>query len=198
VIPIFNNAPTIERAIMSCVVQNFTNWEIVCVLDGTTDDSESVILSVINRSGISVKIVRHETNRGTFLARRSGVLATRGDFIMGLDGDDAFAGNIFDSVVRAHRETGADVVQFEMKISRNGGGLNPLKGRTAPKDVLDNEELRKAVIAGNINWNTCLASIERELCLRVFDILLKDLTDRSLRQRTGSKCMLRFTSQGKW
>jgi hypothetical protein len=83
---------------------------------------------------------------------------------MSLDGDDAFAGNIFESVVRAHRETGADVVQFEMKLS----GVRLFNYRTAPRDVFDNEELRKEVIKGHVMWNACLVSIERGLCVRVF------------------------------
>jgi hypothetical protein len=90
---------------------------------------------------------------------------------MSLDGDDAFFGDIFESVVRTHRETGADVVQFEMRKSVNGGPLKPCNYRTAPKAVFDNEELRKEVIAGNIMWNACLVSIERELCMRAFDIV---------------------------
>jgi hypothetical protein len=92
---------------------------------------------------------------------------------MSLDGDDAFFGNIFDSVARTHRETGADVVQFGIKRSFNGGSLRALNYGRPSKDIFDNEELRKEVIAGHIMWSACLVSIERKLCMRAFDILWK-------------------------
>jgi hypothetical protein len=92
---------------------------------------------------------------------------------MSLDGDDAFAGNIFDSVVRTHSETGANIVQFEMWRSLNGGPMIPFLCHKGQKDVFDNEELRREVIAGKITWSVCLVSIERELYILAIDILSK-------------------------
>jgi glycosyltransferase involved in cell wall biosynthesis len=156
---------------VSCLTQNYKNYEIVCVFDGTTDKSESVLLSAMNQSDIYVRIVHHETNRGLLLARRSGVRVARGMYIMSLDADDAFAPNIFDSVVRVHRETGADVVYFDTKRSVNGGALRIWKWRAPPKNVFNNEELRKAAIAGKFMWNVWLVSVGRILYLRAVDVV---------------------------
>jgi hypothetical protein len=90
---------------------------------------------------------------------------------MSLDPDDVLLGNIFESVVRTHQETGADVVQFEIMRSINLGPVDPWDYCLIPKDVLNNEELRQAVIRGQVMWNRVLLSVERELNVEAFKII---------------------------
>jgi glycosyltransferase involved in cell wall biosynthesis len=171
VIPIFNTASTLERAIQSCATQNYTEFELVCVLDAPTDDSEAVLLALVDGWGEGVRIVRHETRKGLLLARRSGLLASRGRYIMSLDPDDIYLGNIFDSVVRTHRETGADVVQFRMMRSENYGRPRPYDYCGTRSGLFGNQELRQAVIEGGIMWNRVLLSVERGVNILAFEIL---------------------------
>jgi glycosyltransferase involved in cell wall biosynthesis len=171
VIPIFNSASTLEMAIMSCVTQRYMEYELVCVFDGSTDESESILRFLVQRWDIQVQIVRHETSQGLLLARKAGLMAARGRYIMSLDPDDVFLGNIFESVARAHEETGADMVLFQMMLSVDGARPKLWLYRVPPKDVLGNQEIRKAVIRGRVMHNRVLLSIERELNMKAFDIL---------------------------
>ena len=59
IIPIYNGAATIERALKSVFEQTFTDFEIVVVDDGSTDDTPSVLARFADR----IRIVR-QPNRG--------------------------------------------------------------------------------------------------------------------------------------
>jgi glycosyltransferase involved in cell wall biosynthesis len=171
VIPIFNSEATLEKAIMSCVTQRYTDYELVCVLDGSTDGSEALLGRLAARLAIPIVIARHEECKGLLLARRTGLFASTGRFVMSLDPDDVFVGEIFEAVAAAHAETGADVILVQMMLSVNGGLPRLWLYRKPPKNVLNNQELRNVVINGSTMWNRVILSIERKLNIRAFDML---------------------------
>ncbi len=88
VIPIYNRADTIGRAVESCLAQTYSNFEIVLVDDCSTDDLQSVLQRYTDDQRI--RLVRHPTNQGVSAARNSGVQHARGEFIAFLDSDDAW------------------------------------------------------------------------------------------------------------
>jgi glycosyltransferase involved in cell wall biosynthesis len=81
--PTFNRADTIKRAIRSVQAQTFTNWELIVVDDGSTDDTASLIEGCDPR----LKLIRQE-NQGTAGARNTGLRASAGSYIAFLDSDD--------------------------------------------------------------------------------------------------------------
>lgn len=85
VIPLYNRAAFIERALTSCVRQSFAAWEAVVVDDGSSDGSREVV----NRfSDSRVKLVVHESNRGRGAARNSGARESSANWLLFLDSDD--------------------------------------------------------------------------------------------------------------
>jgi len=88
VIPIFNRADTIGRAIDSCLAQTDPRFEIVLVDDCSTDDLQSELQDYADDQRI--RLVKHATNQGVSAARNTGVENARGDFIAFLDSDDAW------------------------------------------------------------------------------------------------------------
>ncbi|MFC5354327.1 glycosyltransferase family 2 protein [Azospirillum himalayense] len=85
VIPVFNRAHTLHRAIDSVKAQDFDAWELIVVDDGSTDQSDAIPASY---GDARIRVLRHATNRGAAAARNSGVEAARGRFIAFLDSDD--------------------------------------------------------------------------------------------------------------
>jgi glycosyltransferase involved in cell wall biosynthesis len=81
--PAFNRADTIRRAIRSVQAQTFTNWELIVVDDGSTDDTVALIEGCDPR----LKLIRQE-NQGTAGARNAGLSASAGSYIAFLDSDD--------------------------------------------------------------------------------------------------------------
>ncbi len=85
VIPIFNGASFIARAVDSVLAQTCTDFEIIVVDDGSTDDTRSVLAQLAKTSAI---ICLHQNNAGPAQARNSGIQSARGEYIAFLDCDD--------------------------------------------------------------------------------------------------------------
>jgi glycosyltransferase involved in cell wall biosynthesis len=87
VIPTFNRAQSIKRAIDSVAAQSFRDFEVIVIDDGSTDDSERIV----SEAGIpQLRIIRHPHNRGAAAARNTGIGAATGAYIAFLDSDDAW------------------------------------------------------------------------------------------------------------
>ncbi len=86
VIPLYNKQQFIERTLQSVRSQTFTDYEVVIVNDGSTDDSEQKVLSA---NDLPIRYFRTE-NRGVSAARNLGIEQARGEFIAFLDADDCW------------------------------------------------------------------------------------------------------------
>jgi len=88
VIPTYNRAKYLRRAIQSVLNQTCTDYEIIVVDDGSTDRTRSVAASF----GPQIRYI-YQKNRGPSEARNTGIRAARGTYIAFLDSDDRFLPN---------------------------------------------------------------------------------------------------------
>jgi hypothetical protein len=86
VLPTFNRADVIGRAIDSVRRQTFEEWELLIVDDGSTDGTAALLEGLDPR----LVVIRQE-NAGVYVARNTGLARARGRFITFLDSDDAWA-----------------------------------------------------------------------------------------------------------
>ena len=96
VIPCYNAAPWIERALRSAVAQTSAPLEIIVVDDGSTDNSQAVVTA----AGIEVSLVS-TSGRGGAGARNFGAKQAKGDWIAFLDADDIWYENHLERVLLA-------------------------------------------------------------------------------------------------
>ena len=103
IIPLYNKAPYIRKALESVLAQTYTDYEVIVVDDGSTDDSARIAEEYIrevkgaensgaetnayNLSPINYKLIR-QANSGVSAARNNGVAQAGGDYIAFLDADD--------------------------------------------------------------------------------------------------------------
>jgi glycosyltransferase involved in cell wall biosynthesis len=87
VIPLYNKQQSAERAISSVLAQSYSNFELIVVNDGSTDQSLAVARTFTDPR---VKILT-QSNMGVATARNSGVAAATGDYVCFLDADDEYA-----------------------------------------------------------------------------------------------------------
>jgi glycosyltransferase involved in cell wall biosynthesis len=85
IIPTYNRAHLIRRAIQSVLNQTYQDFEIIVVDDGSTDNTEEVVKS-FNDARISY--IRHENNKGEAAARNTGIKAAKREYIAFQDSDD--------------------------------------------------------------------------------------------------------------
>jgi glycosyltransferase involved in cell wall biosynthesis len=85
IVPVYNRAGEVARALRSCLAQTFTDFEVVLVDDGSTDDSVAVIRSFDDPR---IRLIVHEQNRGRCPARNTAMAAARGQWFIFFDSDD--------------------------------------------------------------------------------------------------------------
>lgn len=118
VIPAFNRAGTIARAIDSVLRQEWRGGsiELIVVDDGSTDDT----LSVLQNYGDRLCIVRHEQNRGAAAARNTGVAAATGDYVAFLDSDDEWMSEKLTGQIAAMRANAWNASCTAYFLTRSG------------------------------------------------------------------------------
>jgi glycosyltransferase involved in cell wall biosynthesis len=84
IIPTYNRLPMLKEAVDSVLAQNFEDFELIVVDDGSTDGTAEEI----KKYGGRVKLFRVPQNRGVSVARNRGVLQARGKYVAFLDSDD--------------------------------------------------------------------------------------------------------------
>ena len=86
IIPLYNKAPYVAKAINSVLQQTFKDYEVVIVDDGSKDNSADVAAQSIGGC-VNCSLIKQE-NSGVSTARNNGVAASQGDFVCFLDADD--------------------------------------------------------------------------------------------------------------
>lgn len=86
IIPLYNKAPYVAKAIQSVLSQTFYDYELVIVDDGSRDDSAAVAQKAIEGRD-RCQLIRQE-NAGVSVARNNGVAASQGEYLCFLDADD--------------------------------------------------------------------------------------------------------------
>ena len=87
IIPTYNRAHLVDRAIQSVLNQTYKDFELIIVDDGSTDNTEDIIKE-FQKKDERIKYIRHEENRGGSAARNTGIKAAKGEYIAFLDSDD--------------------------------------------------------------------------------------------------------------
>jgi glycosyltransferase involved in cell wall biosynthesis len=85
IIPTYNRAHLVGRAIRSVLDQTYQDFELIVVDDASTDNTNEVIKGF---NDPRIRYIRHEQNRGGGAARNTGIKAAQGDYIAFQDSDD--------------------------------------------------------------------------------------------------------------
>ena len=118
VIPLYNKAPHIQRALQSILRQTFQNFEIIVVNDGSTDDSEEKATEI---SDARIRLVNQE-NSGVSAARNRGIEESTSELIAFLDADDEWMPRHLETVLRLYNNFPDCGAFATARISHSFGG----------------------------------------------------------------------------
>lgn len=89
IIPIYNTGDYLSQCLDSVLAQTFKDFEIICINDGSTDNSAEILLKYAKLDQ-RIKIINQQ-NLGVVVARNNGIMQAVSDLIYPLDGDDIIA-----------------------------------------------------------------------------------------------------------
>jgi glycosyltransferase involved in cell wall biosynthesis len=112
VVPVYNAAPYLARALDSVIQQTFGDIEIICVDDCSTDQSLKILREYAQNDS-RIVVLENGKNHGTFHSRAVGIRASRGKFIGFMDPDDELFPTIIERAHAVALQTGADIVNFD-------------------------------------------------------------------------------------
>ncbi|MFD3653646.1 glycosyltransferase [Streptomyces sp. NPDC058620] len=109
VIPAYNAATTIGKALQSAVNQTYERVEVVIVDDASTDNTLDIVESFAGNNG-RVRVLRRPTNSGGVGAPRNmGIAQAAGRYVMFLDSDDELPPRACELLLTSALETGSDI-----------------------------------------------------------------------------------------
>ena len=105
IIPLYNKAPYVRRALESIAAQSLSDFEVIVIDDGSTDDGAAIVAGY---SDARYRLI-HQANAGPGAARNTGIAQSRGEFIAFLDADDEWLPSYLEESVRRLEQFGPEV-----------------------------------------------------------------------------------------
>lgn len=106
IMPAYNAGKTIAKSVNSVLQQDYPNYELIIVNDGSTDDTESICRGILDAR---IKFVSQK-NMGLSGARNKGLLVAKGDYVVFVDSDDWIATNYISLLYNSMIKNGASLV----------------------------------------------------------------------------------------
>lgn len=106
VVPVYNAAQYLPECLNSLLAQDISDYEIICVNDGSMDTSPEILRQYAAQHG-NIRVIDKE-NGGVVSARNAGLSAAQGDYIWFVDADDFLLPNILGSLRDKTAETACD------------------------------------------------------------------------------------------
>lgn len=97
IVPVYNTAPWLRRCLDSICAQSYRNMEILCVNDGSTDNSAEILAEYAARDS-RIKVI-YQPNAGLAAARNTGLEHATGEWVTGVDSDDWIDAQTYEKAV---------------------------------------------------------------------------------------------------
>lgn len=161
-VPVYGVEKYIEECAVSLFEQTFPDLEFIFVDDHSPDNSIDVLQRVMKRyphRQSSVRIIRHERNRGLGAARATALDAATGDYVMAVDSDDFLPTDAIEKLCREQQQSGADIVDGSYCRYRD----NQVILRVPPFQGSDELMLKLMLIQNTIPHNLWGRLVRRQL-----------------------------------
>lgn len=175
IIPDYNDGKYLNKALHSVFEQSFTDYEVIIVNDGSTDQSEEYCRRWEKQLD-NIRVL-HQENQGVSIARKNGILAAKGKYCVFLDADDWFCdATALERLVDRMEKSGVDVLQFLIEKNYFGKG-KPTSGTEGEITRKDFWERDCSTLLGGKTWD-----ISPFLCDKIYrtDIFQKAVSENQV------------------
>lgn len=134
IMPVYNAEKTLSQMIDSILSQTFTDWELLCIDDGSTDSS-GVLLEEYALRDSRIKVF-HKANEGVAMARQMGIDNAQGEYCIHADADDWVEPTMLEELYNEAKGKDADVIicdyflnikEKQTYISQKPTSLDPIQ-----------------------------------------------------------------------
>ena len=192
ILPTFNRAYVLERAIRSVLAQSYENLELIVADDGSTDGTSSLVAAVKDER---VRYVRTEKNRGAAGARNYGLQCATGVFVAFQDSDDYWRPEKLRLQVEELEKEQAGFCYHKVQYDFGEGQIAVLPQEHSPLEQKCGDIYAQLL---HENMVDCPALLVRRECLEevgAFDEGLRALEDYDLALRLGNAFYAAFVNQ---
>lgn len=177
IVPIYNMAQYLRSCLSGIKAQDFNDYEIICVNDGSTDHCSEILAELANTDE-RIKIV-DQPNLCLLRARKNGVLASTGKYVIFLDPDDEIAPDMFNQLVSMMNRGKYDMISFSAELIMPehpaNEDIDQYKAlheflNIAPGEFYGRDEILQAFFReGNVkSYNLCTKILRGDICRKAF------------------------------
>lgn len=172
IVPVYNVSAYIEKSIQSICDQNFNDYEIILVNDGTKDDSVVIAEKILESSNVVYRII-NKTNGGLPTARNKGLEVAKGEYVCFVDSDDILSKNHIKSLYDISVNNGLDASfsLFEETYESNPYGK---ENEEEKKNIYSKTEIMDLFLIRRVKIHCCSLLIKRDF-LNKNDLKFNDL-----------------------
>lgn len=171
IVPVYNVEPYIRECLDSIIASTYRNLEIIVVDDGSPDNCPA-ICDEYARKDPRIKVI-HQKNQGLVSARNAGLAVASGKYVGFVDSDDAVSPVMYEMMVAAMEQTGAEMAACESRSDMKDLITSPSSINRAAV-CLDTFDMRLAMLTNapsvrSITWSYCFVYNKLYLRERILD-----------------------------
>ena len=147
IIPIYNVSKYLRNCLESVINQTYENLEIICINDGSTDDSLSILKEFKEKD--KRIIIIDKKNEGVSIARNEGIEMATGEYLFCIDGDDFIDKDFFEKFYNNAKRNDSDLVvlssfwNLDKRVNKNYHSALPTCSMFIKRNILkENKTLR--------------------------------------------------------
>lgn len=170
IVPIYNVAPYLRKCVDSLLAQDITDYEIILVDDGSTDDSGAIADEIVREvmgdesncqspiANLPTLSVIHQENAGLSAARNAGIAKAQGEYIWFVDSDDYVEPNVLGELMEQIERDNLDVLRFRYQNEKESGeAFVPHDGMKVDYNDYSNVPIDGLTFLNERMWIQCYA-----------------------------------------
>jgi len=116
IIPVYNVEKYLQECVQSVLKQNYTNYQLILVDDGSIDNSSSICDELAKRDN-RIEVI-HKQNEGVSIARKAAVQIAKGKYVFCIDADDWIYDNCLENIAKVINKQEVDIVCYGMTFEK--------------------------------------------------------------------------------
>ena len=163
IVPVFNGSRWLEPCLRSIQQQTYTDFECIVIDDASRDNSEAILKKYCSADP-RFRFLQHINNQGAAYAKRTGIMAARGQYVLCIDQDDWIESSMVEQLYAKAQLTHADMVYCHY--------LEESYGETIPlyQDPVDSN--KETTIKDILSWGSYFPALWNKL---IRTSLLRDI-----------------------